>query len=939
VKIFGSIQELVELVYRKGSNTVTLRPNTAQAANVTVSLPNLSADDTVVTETASQALSNKTSIGVGNFSISGNTISATAGITLTPSSGNGVFINGLVGVRSGNNLRLYDSDNSNYVGISVPGSLTADRNISIPDDTGNFVLTTATQTLTNKTISGSSNTLTNLPAASITGILPAANGGTGVNSSATFPSTGTVAVLTDISASQLSGIVPGSKGGTGVNNGGTLTYGTNNIALSTSGATSLTLPASGTLATLAGTEVLTNKDIDGGTASNTSRTTLPKANKSVLDGLTRKQATLVYGSDTNKVYADDGSTLKEIGSGSSGINYLNSQFNADALGTVEVSVGDTLTSTTRSNPNQWGNSTASALITQSTDSTLRGTTNYLVAFSANAQFVESPLFSIDGQDLGKPLLVQFDVSGVGTADDVQVYIARYNSSNVLQERIVIAGTASATSPNSAQVPTAVTTFRGFFIPSSTATDKYAIRWRRNANNTSMRLDTFIVGPQSLAQGAVVTAWQAYTPTFEGFGTTTGIDAKWRRVGSSLQAQIKFTSGTLQASTTARISIPSGLTIDSSIVNKIIGTSTTQFSVTSGQNNSCLIFVESGQTTNVAFCNIGDGSSTKNLSGLNSQTIFGSNAPQSVQFEVPISQWSSGTTTLADRAVEEYLSTSSFSSLTINRGPNGSTLPTTTPSGTFESISFGPNPWNTTWLPTDIVSIELDPFGNGKWTSISGSIELTSLTVQEASLTYIGLGFYFDGTNWILLRGKYRNPNSGNGVWSSASAGLRYRIKKVSSGAQVGYPISTKNIVGATDGVAPVTGMLGEVLVSTSTGTSAPAASGSWASIESLTLTKGTWMVSGVGFCYVSGGSTHTGWTAFNAGISTGPTLSPPDGYFAQASSPNGNNSGPGLTLPPRIITVSSDTQVVYLVARLDYSTIGSIVLNANQSQITAVRIA
>jgi hypothetical protein len=134
-------------------------------------------------------------------------------------------------------------------------------------------------------------------------------------------------------------------------------------------------------------------------------------------------------------------------------------------------------------------------------------------------------------------------------------------------------------------------------------------------------------------------------------------------------------------------------------------------------------------------------------------------------------------------------------------------------------------------------------------------------------------------------------------------------------------------------------MLGEVLVSTGTGTSAPAASGSWASIESLTLTKGTWMVSGVGFCYVPGGSTHTGWTAFNSGISTGPTLSPPDGYFAQASSPNGNNSGPGLTLPPRIITVSSDTQVVYLVARLDYSTIGSIVLNANQSQITAVRIA
>lgn len=43
------------------------------------------------------------------------------------------------------------------------------------------VTETATQTLTNKTIDGASNTLTNLPAANLSGIVAAANGGTGIN--------------------------------------------------------------------------------------------------------------------------------------------------------------------------------------------------------------------------------------------------------------------------------------------------------------------------------------------------------------------------------------------------------------------------------------------------------------------------------------------------------------------------------------------------------------------------------------------------------------------------------------------------------------------------------------------------------------------------------------------------------------------------------------
>lgn len=109
---------------------------------------------------------------------------------------------------------------------------TAARDVQLPPEDGNAVLVSAdsTQTLTNKIISGASNTIS------------------GIN-------------LT----SQVTGILPAANGGTGVANSSTLTYGSSNISLTTSGATSLTLPTAGTLATLAGAETLTNKSISGST--------------------------------------------------------------------------------------------------------------------------------------------------------------------------------------------------------------------------------------------------------------------------------------------------------------------------------------------------------------------------------------------------------------------------------------------------------------------------------------------------------------------------------------------------------------------------------------------------------------------------------------------------------------------------------------------------
>lgn len=61
--------------------------------------------------------------------------------------------------------------------------------------------------------------------------------------------------------------------------------------------------------------VLTNKDIDGGTASNTNRITVPKGSSATLSALTRKQGTVMYDTDNNRLKIDDGSVLLDIPTG------------------------------------------------------------------------------------------------------------------------------------------------------------------------------------------------------------------------------------------------------------------------------------------------------------------------------------------------------------------------------------------------------------------------------------------------------------------------------------------------------------------------------------------------------------------------------------------------------------------------------------------------
>lgn len=86
----------------------------------------------------------------------------------------------------------------------------------------------------------------------------------------------------------------GTRGGTGVSNAGTLTFGANALTLTTSGATNVTLPTTGTLATLAGTENLSNKTFTNAPVMNAGISLKETGGGSDVIGLTAPASSNAY---------------------------------------------------------------------------------------------------------------------------------------------------------------------------------------------------------------------------------------------------------------------------------------------------------------------------------------------------------------------------------------------------------------------------------------------------------------------------------------------------------------------------------------------------------------------------------------------------------------------------------------------------------------------
>jgi hypothetical protein len=636
-------------------------------------------------------------------------------------------------------------------------------------------------------------------------------------------------------------------------------------------------------------------------------------------------------------------------------NYLKDYY--DASGTFpSVSTLASTTSNLVSLTAFYADSTSGAsALTINASTLLRGTTNYLTATGTSnatgARFVQFPAFALEGTDLGKPVSVLFDVTGVTTDGNWDAVIVRYNSAGVHQSIISIAGNASSgTTPVSAKLPTGTTTFNGFFVPdSTTAGDLYALRLRSLANTVQIRVDTLFVGNQPIRGGAAVTDPVEYTPQIDGFGTISYSDKiYWKRNGSSIEIWGRATTGTPTAAE-ARIYLPTGLTVGPAAANNQYAGRWVRNSSTATQIKGGPLLSNSANTNFVTFAYDDTAGASTPFTAQLGNNIIAAAQVFSFAFVVPVSQWTTNVT-MADRAVEEYASTSGTwdaDSTTTVLGPQGTQIGGALTSARVKTIT-----WNTAVQATDKFFVELSEdqiqwHDAGGFSNTAGSIVvLTSLdstgTASTGSGYFIAKAASTNQTRVIFCR--YASIANDDLPVVNWATGIYWRVRKVSGGAQVGYPISSANIVGRVDGNAPATGMVGERISATGGGIvtgSMPAANVA-ANVATLSLpSAGTYQVFGTAQ-FKAGASTAMGGDPYHAASigTTSATINAANIVYG-----NTNVATAGVTRGVYLsdtFTVSAAT-TLYLVIQHGASTIGGASYGAigtdGGTRFYAVRIA
>ena len=270
----------------------------------------------------------------------------------------------------------------------------------------------------------------------------------------------------------------------------------------------------------------------------------------------------IYPKTDGKLYSlDDAGNEVEIGAGggSGGINYM-----VDDNQGADTSVGDWVTyaDAAGENPVDGTAGSATTTYTRNTTTPLRGDADFkLVKDAANRQGEgASCAFTIDAADKAQKLTCSFDydASHAGYADD-DIRLSVYDVTNSQLIRVNGEDLKAGKGKHYFQFQTASdsVSYRLIVHVSSTNTAAYDVYF-----------DNFELGPREVARGAIVTEWKDYTPTTQGLGAATFPLAQWRRIGDTLEVNIKGETGTTTASE-LQIGLPSGLTIATNVNSSVL----------------------------------------------------------------------------------------------------------------------------------------------------------------------------------------------------------------------------------------------------------------------------------------------------------------------------------------------------------------------------------
>lgn len=666
------------------------------------------------------------------------------------------------------------------------------RNASgIPESTAKAVPTGAvvgasdSQTLTNKNLANSNNTLSG---ATATGLV-SGSGTLTLNTSGTV----TLPNATDTLVGKATTDTLTNKtlnGNTATN----LISGSGTLTLNTSG--TMTLPnATDTVVGKATTDTLTNKtlttpQVNSGILLTPNIDDYTDVNEETAPSSPSAGKLRVYAKSDHKLYKkDNGGTESEVGGGSGGsgeINVITNPNNADA-GWTASAAGITVGTTTTGSDLPLSTSAISSAI----KITPVSSTDYVyIRWTMPTALKNKKL---------KTEWYQHYLTGYASGD-LKLEIHTNSASNYggTDATLVLSTDTSAV--------TAIPAFDGKFTSyfDANSSDYYELRIKRVAGTTADVIGNVVVGPGIQPQGAVVSDSQSITPVpnATAFGTVSLVNFKYEREGSWMRLHGYFKAGTVTAND-MKIALPAGFTINYSAglttTNAMeLGTwyglsGSTGFGTT---NTFGGIFADGSDTSNIYMSNTPtsaafDKSDANNLSSSSGLTI---------DCRIPIAEWAgSGTVNLAQNDVEFGSNSSSSNSsdtTSFAYGPAGSQFSTVGSTSITKRVRF-----LTPIQSTDQISFEMSTDSGVTWGALTMGGYVSDFEAQNGSFYGIRID-PVNSTDIDMTMGAYRivtgtTFGAAGGAWStiSGSATYKWRVKKIKAGVAVGFGLVSQYSAG------------------------------------------------------------------------------------------------------------------------------------------------